>query len=264
MSAPDEHVDKVERQKAHFDSIAAHYATSRRHRNHLQLKELIWSHFLRGEHFQFSATPRVIEPMCGFADGKAILEKGLGRAVDYSGFDYSTSVVDDLKRDRPDLDVWQQDVTTFATDKHYDIAIILGGLHHVPHASADVVQRVAACLRPGGVFINLEPTHGNPLFKAVRERIYARNALFDEQTERAFSVAELRGMFEDAGLSEVDATWPGLLSYVLYYNPDAFGWLNVGTPAVVRGLFALERPFLRTGLARGLSFATLSVWRRPV
>jgi hypothetical protein len=58
--------------------------------------------------------------------------------------------------------------------------------------------------------------------------------------------------------------YPGLAAYVLYYNPDAFPALNFGGPETVRRLFALERPFLRSAAARTLSFATLSLWRKPL
>jgi hypothetical protein len=126
-----------------------------------------------------------------------------------------------------------------------------------------VVRNLAPGLRPGGLFINLEPTHGNPVTKAVRDRIYRRNALFDERTERAFGVGELYAMFRGAGLELVEAQHPGLLSYVLYYNPDAFPNLNLGGERCVRAAFALDRPFLRTFVGRRLSFATLTLWRKP-
>jgi hypothetical protein len=122
---------------------------------------------------------------------------------------------------------------------------------------------MAHALAVGGCLLNFEPTHGNWLFGKVRERIYARNDLFEAATERAFGLGEYFDMFERAGLERVDAIYPGLLAYVLYYNPDAFPALNVGGPGVVRALFNLERPLLRSRLAAALSFATLSMWRKP-
>lgn len=109
---------------------------------------------------------------------------------------------------------------------------------------------------------SLEPTHGNPLTRAVRDRIYRRNALFDEQTERAFSVRDLFGMFEAAGLRRRVVMYPGLLAYVLYYNPDAFPGLNRGGSAGVRLAWTLDRPLIGTALGRLLSFCTLSLWER--
>jgi SAM-dependent methyltransferase len=140
--------------------------------------------------------------------------------------------------------------------------MLLGGLHHVPDAAPKVVRRLARALKANGILISFEPTFGNPLTRKVRERIYARNSLFDATTERSFAVEELLRMFDEAGLEPVDILFPGLLSYVLYYNPDAFPRLNVGGPRMVRLTFALDRLLFRSTLGRWLSFATLSIWRR--
>jgi SAM-dependent methyltransferase len=174
-------------------------------------------------------------------------------------------VVERLRALHPDLDVRRTDVTTFEpTPLGYDLIILLGGLHHVPDAAAMVVRRLAGALKPGGLLVSFEPTFGNPLARRVRERIYDRNSLFDARTERSFAVDELLEMFEAAALEPVDILFPGLLSYVLYYNPDAFPGLNVGGSRLVRLTFALDRLLFRSALGRGLSFATLSVWRRPI
>ncbi len=253
----------VERQKQHFDRIAADYHRARQGENHGLLKRLIWSDFL-AEKRAWLAKPglRVLEAMCGFADGEAILKAALGTAPDYTGFDYSDSVVDAMHAAAPSLRILRQDVTTFVPSQTYDVVMCLGGLHHVPHAADIAVRNLAAALAPGGFLISIEPTAGNPLFAWLREAIYRRNALFDAETERGFGVAELAAMLERAGLRCEDVCYPGLLAYVLYYNPDAFPWLNRGGPGLVRAIYRIERPFLRTPLARWLSFATLSIWRK--
>ena len=255
--------DKTEQQREHFNRIAATYREARRDANHLLLKELIWAEAFRDDPVPSRPGLKVLEAMCGFGEGRQILESQLRVPVDYVGFDYSDDVVAALQRDRPDLKIVQADATRFATDERYDVVILIGGLHHVPDAASEVVRRLAAALEPGGSFISLEPTHGNTLFRMVRESIYRRNALFDRETERAFAVEDLAGMFEAAGLTCVRMLWPGLLSYVLYYNPDAFPWLNVGGARTVRLAFALDRPFMRSPIGRALSFATLSLWRKP-
>jgi SAM-dependent methyltransferase len=253
----------IERQKAHFDRIVGTYRAARRDANHVLLKNLMWSDFLAGKALPGRDRPRVLEAMCGFAEGKDILERHLGIDIDYTGFDYSDAVIGYLRRARPDLRVFQRDVTAFQADEPCDVVVLLGGLHHVPEHARDAVARLAAGLTPSGLFLSLEPTHGNPVFKRIREHIYKRNALFDETTERAFSVPELFGLFEAAGLDLVDAVHPGPMSYVLYYNPDAFPALNRGGQGVVRALYALDRCLARTRPGRALSFATLSLWRKP-
>jgi SAM-dependent methyltransferase len=205
----------------------------------------------------------VLDAMCGYADARDLLRRHLGTDIAYSGFDYSDEVVARVRRDQPGIDVWQADATHFHAPRRYDLVVLIGGLHHIHHAAPAALEAIAAAVRPGGWFLSFEPTHGNPLTGAVRNAIYRRNALFDADTERGFSTAELFAMFRDAGLDKVDVLYPGLLTYVLYYNPDAFPALNIGGPAAVRRLFATERPFMRTAIARTLSFATLSLWRKP-
>lgn len=254
---------KIEQQRRHFDSISESYRLARRNRNHLLLKDLIWGMFLRDKYFLDGGTLRVLEPMCGFADGRNILSRYLNTEVLYRGFDYSDQVVRRLIEDEPGIDVWTADVTRYRPPRGaFDVIILLGGLHHVPDHAAEVVAQLSDGLRSGGYFFSLEPTHGNSFFKAVREGIYKKNRLFDEETERGFMLRDYMALFEAADLRLVDRIFPGLLSYVLYYNPDAFPWLNVGGVKSVKFAFALDRPFLRTRLAGVFSFATLALWQK--
>ncbi len=256
-------MDKTERQREHFNSIAERYREARSGHNHLLLKSLIWSELLASRTELQQGPLSVLEAMCGYADGEQILATHLGVDICYSGFDYSDEVVTTLQSQRPELNVWQQDVGTYQAESEYDLVIIIGGLHHVPHAATDVVVGLARALKPGGWFVNFEPTSGNPLFTGIRQAIYKQNPLFDEETERAFAVGEYLDMFKAAKLEPVDVFYPGLLAYVLYYNPDAFPWLNFGGEKMVKSAFALDRLWYRNRIGRALSFATLGLWRKP-
>ena len=97
----------------------------------------------------------------------------------------------------------------------------------------------------------------------VRDGIYRKNSLFDEKTERAFPVSDLVQLFANAGLHSDLICYPGLLSYILYYNPDAFPALNVGGKSMVGSLYSLDKLFYKNAIGRALSFATLSVWSKP-
>lgn len=257
-------VDKIERQRKHFNDISELYYNARNTANPLLIKHLIWKDFLSEKKELKQNNTLVLEAMCGFAEGKELLEKHLGIQIVYRGTDYSDEVVKRVRQNYPDLDVMQQDVTKFTPDKLYDIVMVIGGLHHVPDMAQDVVSRLSSAIRPGGYFINFEPTSGNPLFCWIREYIYKHNKLFDEQTERAFSLPELFQMFKSANLSLVDVMYPGLLAYVLYYNPDAIPALNIGGVRWVKAIHAMDRIFYRTIIGRWLSFATLTLWQKPV
>lgn len=253
-----------ERQRAHFNSIAGRYHAARLGDNHLKLKQLMWSAFLGDKSELKRPGLSVLDAMCGYADAYAVLSEHLTSGIDYSGFDYSDEVVAHVRRENPRLRIAHGDVITFAPDRAYDLVVVIGGLHHVHHAATEAVRRLTAAIKPGGSFLSLEPTHGNPLTAAVRKAIYRRNSLFDAATEQDFAVSELFGIFQGAGLELTDAMFPGLLSYILYYNPDAFPGLNLGNANTVERLFRIERPLTRSPVGRFLSFATLSLWKKPL
>ena len=263
MQREQTHADLLEQQRRHFNSIAKRYHDARQNRNLQRLKDLIWGSALTCLQHMDGRPLKVLEAMCGFGEGHQIATT-LSPEIEYHGFDYSDEVVAAVNETHPGWDVWQADVTRVELEANsYDVVIVIGGLHHVPYHAQESVVRLTSALRPGGVFISFEPTHGNPLSGKVREFIYKRNSLFDEQTERAFGVDELCGLFESAGLELRDLCFPGLLAYVLFYNPDAFPVLNRGGPWLVNTAFAMDRLLYRTAVGRWLSFATLSIWERP-
>ena len=84
----------------------------------------------------------------------------------------------------------------------------------------------------------------------VRDSVYRRNEIFDAETERGFALSRLNELFTANGFELTDQMYPGLLSYVLFYNPDAFPRLNRGGPSLVRATFVLDSPFLKSWLGR--------------
>ena len=255
-------VDLVERQRNHFNQIADRYRVGRSTANHLFLKELLWATAF-GDITRFRGKSiDVLEPMCGFADGMLIAQRYLSDKTNYTGYDYSDEVIKSLKEEGLS-NVWQADATVYEPpEAAYDAIILFGGLHHTPDHASVIVDRCARSLKRGGLFINFEPTFGNTLFKTVREWIYNRNSLFDAVTERQFGVEELLDKFRNAGLTPVKVLFPGLVSYVLFYNPDAFPYLNIGGTRLVKMSFQMDRLFFDKAIGRLLSFATLSVWER--
>ncbi|HTN63504.1 MAG TPA: class I SAM-dependent methyltransferase [Devosia sp.] len=255
--------DQSTRQQAHFDAIAKKYIDARRDKRHLLLKDLIWNDFFRSAKLDISKSPRVLEAMCGIGEGKFLLEKNLAVVSDWQGFDYSPNMVAAAQEVHGPDRVFQADATTFIPDRQYDVILIIGGLHHVHWKAREVVQNLSHALAPGGYFIAFEPTHANPVYKRVRDRIYAKSDFFDDETERAFHVKELWSFFADAGLvHERDLNF-GLSAYTLYYNPDAFPLLNKGPEWIVKALWGVDRLFAHNAVGRFFSFATLTLWRKP-
>ena len=254
----------VDQQREHFESISDVYFSARQHPNHLLYKELMWKAFFKRNGHVLRDGAKVIEPMCGYSEGKAILEDHCEGTFEYTGFDFSRPLVERARKSFPGADIFVQDVTKFEGDERFDLMILIGGLHHVYGHVSSVMQRLATALKPGGYMINLEPTQNNPLYRWARNRIYRENELFDDETEQAFDLPELNALYRDAGLEIRDQMYPGLLAYVMYYNPDAFPALNIGSSKSVRTLFTLEKSFYRSWPARFFSFATLTLLQKKL
>jgi SAM-dependent methyltransferase len=159
--------------------------------------------------------------------------------------------------------IWERFLKVYQSNGDlFDFIILIGGLHHVYSRTQDVLNSLKKSLRPGGYFLSFEPTHNNWLTRRIRRRIYKTNDLFDDNTEQGFEYRDLDRYFKIAGYNKVDEVYPGLLAYILYYNPDAFPALNCGEKFLVRSLFAIDRLFWNNCFGRKLSFATMSLWRQ--
>jgi ubiquinone/menaquinone biosynthesis C-methylase UbiE len=254
----------VKHQQDHFNKIAHKYHEARNNPRSELLKKNIWEVAFRNKHLWNLTEPvKVLEAMCGSADGYKILQNNLGLEFEYHGFDYSEEMIHYAQQTYPFLSFSIQDATTYISEEMYDLIILIGGLHHVYSAVDKVIYNLSRVLKNGGIFINFEPTNNNYLFKKIRSLIYKNNALFDDLTEKAFETSELHRVFLNHGLKISDTLHPGLLAYILWYNPDAFPFLNHGSLKFVSWLSALEDKFLwRTRLAYYMSFATLTVYRK--
>lgn len=255
--------DKLEQQREHFNKIATNYKKGRTAENHILFKNLIWAKVFSHLDFSLLENARVLEAMCGFAEGYDILKNNYEGMLAYEGFDYSDEVVSQLKLEKPELKVFFADATKYQPlENTYDVIILIGGLHHIPDYAKTTVKNLSKGLKPGGYFINFEPTEGNAIIKLIRQVIYKKNTVFDQETERAFSVNELKNMFQSATLSLHYEMHPGLLGYVLYYNPYAFPALNLGTKNTVHSIYKLENRLYDKNLTRYVSFCYLSVWKK--
>jgi SAM-dependent methyltransferase len=253
----------IERQAAHFEKIAGAYYAARSNASHLAFKNVLWKHFFLRNAFHFSKShTRVLEPMCGYGEGRKIIGTHLGQPSSYTGFDFSMEMVNKARQSYPADIIFQQDITTYEPRDQHDILIIIGGLHHVYSHADRVLKILYKAARPGGLFINFEPTHNNFAIGKIREQIYNRNPFFENETERGFELKELNSHFAAAGFTLADQIYPGLLAYILYYNPDAFPKLLKGGPRFARLFTIAESIMWQTYIAKKSSFATLSLWRK--
>jgi SAM-dependent methyltransferase len=252
-------MENADRQSLHFETIAKRYFAARQSANHLLYKRLLWRDAFAGLHLNDLTQIDVLEPMCGYAEGRSIVEFFYQGKIRYDGFDTGATLLEHAARTRPDCTLFQADITRFIPQKKYDVIILMGGLHHVYQSAGPVLFMLHSALKDSGIFINFEPTHAFAFTRFIRGMIYRSNSLFDAGTEHGFTLNELNGLYHDAGFQIADQIYPGLLAYVLYYNPDAFPFLNIGGSLLVKSLFGMDKAFFRTRIGRLFSFATLSI-----
>lgn len=80
------------RQKESFNSRAENYYMSRNGEKQLLLRNLLYKELLNDIKIPKKKI-MVLEPMCGYGEGKRILEKFFGNGISYEGFDYSDEIV---------------------------------------------------------------------------------------------------------------------------------------------------------------------------
>lgn len=254
--------EDIIRQQKHFDSISELYFNARQNENCLAIKKLLWAFFFKDKNFLINKK-NVLEPMCGFSDGKEILEKYLLlQDFEYTGFDYSAKIIEYAKQKNPHFNIEVKNILDFDEKEKYDIVIIIGGLHHVYNYTQEVIDKIYKSLTINGYFINFEPTNNNPILEWIRKKIYKSNDLFDEETESDYKLAILNQYYQKSGFTLSDQIYPGLLSYILYYNPDAFPMLNIGGTFWVKLLFNIDKLFFRNFIGKTFSFATLSLLKK--
>lgn len=253
-------MNKADKQNEHFKQISQEYYEARKNKNHLKYKELLFQYMLKDIDVDQTRRLMILEPMCGYGEGEKIIRTYLTENFAYEGFDYSDTLIQKAKENRPEINIYKQDVTKFHSSQKYDVIILLGGIHHVPDYAESVCRSLADALKKDGLFISFEPTNNNVFVQLVRNIIYRRNHLFDEGTERAFSLKQFNRIFTRNGLRVKKQYYPGLLSYILYYNPDAFPILNIGNEKTVECIFKVERRLYDNFIGRLFSFCTFSIF----
>ena len=252
----------LEQQQQHFDSIADQYTSSRQDAKHLAVKSAIWKFLFSKIQIDRTYCFNILEAMCGAADGYGLIKEHANIQFQYSAFDYSPKMVEEAKKKLPLENIFIQDITTFPEREKYDIILVIGGLHHVYKHSDKAVHNISSALKDNGLFVNFEPTHNNVLLRKVREFIYKRNSLFDDDTEHGFTTSELNSLMGKYNLTPSFQFYPGLLAYILWYNPDAFPLLNFGTTKATQKLIGLEKKLWTSSFARSFSFATFSCYQK--
>lgn len=257
-------MNDIQRQQEHFNLVAEEYFRSRSSERAQFICRTLLEYLVENSPLKtmFDQDVLILDAMCGFANNLDLLRQVLPSNFTYEAFDYSDKIVEFAKSNHPEAYIYCQDICKLDQKDKYDIVILIGGLHHVYSNINIALNNIQNALKQSGYFINFEPTHNNIITKAIREYTYKHDDFFDETTEKDFTTDELNSLMADANLRPVFQFYPGLLAYVLWYNPDVFPKLNIGSMPFVKFYVNIEKKIWSTRFSRFFSFATYSLFQK--
>lgn len=254
-------------QRKHYNKIAFEYINKRSNPTTLAYRNCLWTEFLRLIKFEINKDENslCLEAMCGACEGSIRLYK-VFKKFRFEAFDYSEEMVKYAKHNKMCKDgilvVKQLDILKFNKKRKYDCVILIGGIHHVFKSAKKVINSINKSLKPGGIFINFEPTNNLWILSKIREMIYNRNSVFESSSEHDFKLCDYNKMLFNSGFKIIHQFYPGLLGYVLFYNPDAFPFLNKGGPKVSNLLCKIDIFLGKTFIGKYFSFNTFTIARK--
>ena len=257
-------MNKIEKQKKHFNSISEIY---NKHRNNITTRSylyLLWNYFFIDLNKRLSNSKvEILDLMCGNGAFIEIFKKNCKLEFDYTGIDISKNMIALAKKKYKKHKFVCRDVSALnLNNKKFDLVVIIGGLHHVYDQVDNILSLVKKHMHKDSIFINIEPTSNFILTEKIRDYIYKKNDIFDYETEKGFKMNELNKLYNLKGLNVVNQDFFGCLCYVLYYNPDAFPYLNKFGKYLLRPLFKFEKFFFKSFFFKKISFATFSILKR--
>jgi len=184
-----------ERQRAHYERI--HDAYRDHYYDDLSMRyrdEFVIGPLLRGLDLSGKS---VVELACGDGHNTRLIAERFPGA-DFLGIDVSETACSEYAR-VAGFPAAVGDLTAeICLDRRFDMAFVVGGLHHCHRHLDAVLDNVHRMLVPGGLFAMVEP-NARFLLEGVRRAWYRADAYFDADTEQALDhdalVAAARGRF---------------------------------------------------------------------
>ncbi len=155
-----------------------------------------------------------------------------------TGFDISPKACA-AYRQNVQRDAYEFDLTTGnEIGKTFDVAMIHGGLHHCVSDLTGTLNAIATLVKPGGLFIMVEPNK-QCFLEGIRRLWYKLDKYFEADTEAALAHQEILGMASDR-FSNLDLHYMGGPAYFLIYNSLLFRIPLAVKRIIASPLFAAE------------------------
>jgi len=239
-------IESVEAQRTRYDIEASFYEE---HHGH-ELNQLYRDVFVRNLVFDFDMKGKtVLDGMCASGIETGFL---LSRGALVTGLDISPKNIDIYKKWGCPSYLSSIHQTDFP-NKSFDVVYIFGGLHHVFPLLDETLREVHRILKPGGVFVFVEPNKDTFVNK-FREIWYKMDNRFQDD-EQSISYTTLVNRYCGSLFSEDAVYYGGNIAYILIEQS-----LILRTPKCIKELiypivFFLERTIGAVGIAPKLFFA---------
>ena len=177
-----------------------------------------------------------------------------------AGFDISPRACESYRR-IVGAKAFELDLTSEScVDFRFDVAIIVGGLHHCVSNLPATFRTIDRMLNPGGLLLMYEP-NGRFVLDTLRDFWYRHDRYFDAQTEHALDHDACAAMAAESSLAPVECVYLGGPAYFLIYNSLIFR-VPVGLKRYIAPLmFSLESVYNR--LPWKACFATfIARWKK--
>jgi SAM-dependent methyltransferase len=177
-------------QKRLYEAIHTAYADHYYDREAMAYREeFIFRPMLRGVDLN---DLRVAEFCCGAGHNTMFMSERFPRAS-FMGFDISAPACREY-RANTGFPAYEIDLTKpLVTDHVFDVAFVVGGLHHCVSDLRQTLENVASMVRPGGLLLMMEPNRDYVL-EGVRQFWYKRDRYFDAATEAALKHAVIANL----------------------------------------------------------------------
>jgi SAM-dependent methyltransferase len=159
-----------------------------------------------------------------------------------AGFDISPSACESYRR-IVGAEAFELDLTSQSPPRpRFDVAMIVGGLHHCVSNLPGTFRTISGLLRPGGLLLMYEPNERYAL-EALRKLWYRHDRYFDAQTEHALDHDESVALAARSSFVPVECTYGGGPAYFLIYNSMIFRIPVAIKRYMAPPLFALESAY---------------------
>lgn len=159
------------------------------------------------------------------------------------GFDISSRACLEY-REKLGQPAFETDLTrSVPVDRKFDVAIVIGGIHHCVADLPATLRNIANLLKPGGLLLMKEPSDEG-LFAGMRRVWYRFDHYFQADTERALVHRELLAMAA-RDFSLVDVRHLGGPGYFLVFNSMILRLPRAVKKALASPLLALDALYNR-------------------